>query len=152
MSRDDEALELTGEKIEDRGPVAMLRALTGRLRAQPGLVTYRVIETKTAPSERRGESRRPVHLQSGKIVDLRERFLTEFVFRNRGENGMRLRLAQRVALPRTVLLFDDQSLVLVAASVVWQHGCDAGCRVVAGRLAAEERLMARLKNPYYAVR
>lgn len=91
-------------------------------------------------------------MQSGKILDADERFLTEFIFRDRSEKGVRLRLAQRVALPRSVLLFDDQNGRLFIATVVWQHGCDAGCRVSRERASSPETLLSRLRNPYYAVR
>lgn len=140
---------LQGSKTGRTSAAAVLRAIADRLLARGGAVTYSVVEETV---ERRREGRRPARLQSGKILGSDERFLTEFSFRNRSEKGVRLRLAQRVALPRSILLFDDSSGGLFSAAVVWQHGCDAGCRVSRDRPSASERLLARLRNRYYAVR
>lgn len=127
---------------------ARVRAIAARLLDRPRDVTYSVIEERL---ERRSEQRRPARLQSGKILDSGERFLTEFAFRNRSEAGVRLRLAHRVALPKRILLFDDQCSALRVATVVWQRGCDAGCRLAAGHAPAPEPLLARLRNRYYAI-
>lgn len=117
-----------------------------------GVVTYSVVAESPPASfvERRREARRPVHLQSGKILDGDERFLTEFLYRNRTEGGIRLRLAQRVPLPRSILLYDDQQRVLFAAKVVWQNGVEAGCRM-RGRWPHNGKLLLRMSGPYYSV-
>jgi hypothetical protein len=140
---------LHGSKTLARGGGAWVRAIVGRMIARPGAVTYKIVEETI---ERRREKRRPARLQSGKILDERERFLTEFTFRNRGETGVRLRLAHRVALPRSILLFDDLRGAIFVGAVIWQRGCDAGCRLEAERARSPESLLARLRNPYYAVR
>jgi hypothetical protein len=140
---------LQGSKAGRSSASAIFRAITRRLQARPSAVTYSIIEEMV---ERRREGRRPARLQSGKILDADERFLTEFIFRDRSEKGVRLRLAQRVALPRSVLLFDDQNGRLFIATVVWQHGSDAGCRVSREWATSPETLLSRLRNPYYAVR
>ncbi|WP_155931232.1 PilZ domain-containing protein [Methylosinus trichosporium] len=115
---------------------------------KPREVTYSVVEERL---ERRSDQRRPARLQAGKILDGDERFLTEFVFRNRSEGGVRLRLAHRVVLPKRILLFDDQCAALRVATVVWQRGCDAGCRLATEHAPAPEPLLARLRNRYYAI-
>jgi hypothetical protein len=127
---------------------ALVRAIAARLSEGRPDVTYSVVEERL---ERRSEQRRPARLQAGKVLDSDERFLTEFVFRNRSETGVRLRLAHRVILPRRILLFDDQCAALHVASVVWQRGCDAGCRLSGEHTAVSEPLLARLRNRYYAV-
>jgi hypothetical protein len=127
---------------------ALVRAIASRLLEKPRDVTYSVIEER---QERRSELRRPTRLQSGKILDSGERFLTEFVFRNRSEAGVRLRLAHRVVLPKRILLFDDQCSALHVATVVWQRGCDAGCRLAMEHAPFAEPLLARLRNRYYAI-
>lgn len=140
---------LHGSKSVAGGGGAWVRALVGRMIARPGAVSYKIVDETI---ERRREKRRPARLQSGKILDERERFLTEFTFRNRGETGVRLKLAHRVALPRSILLFDDLRGVVFVGSVIWQRGCDAGCRLEAERAPTPESLLARLRNPYYSVR
>jgi hypothetical protein len=139
---------LHGSKARHARVGALVRAIAGRLLHGPGDVTYSVVEERL---ERRNEARRPARLQSGKILDFGERFLTEFVFRNRSEAGVRLRLAHRVVLPKRVLLFDDQCAALHVATVVWQRGCDAGCRVSVERAPSAEPLLSRLRNPYYSI-
>ncbi|WP_159725975.1 hypothetical protein [Methylosinus sp. Ce-a6] len=117
-----------------------------------GVVTYSVVVESPPASfvERRREARRPAHLQSGKILDDGERFLTEFLYRNRTEGGIRIRLVQRVPLPRSILLYDDHQCALLAASVVWQNGVDVGCRMK-GRWPHNKKLLLRMSGPYYAV-
>lgn len=127
---------------------ALVRAMAARLLRSPGDVTYSVLEERL---ERRSESRRSTRLQSGKILDGGQCFLTEFVFRNRSPAGVLLRLAHRVALPKRILLFDDQCGALHVATVVWQRGCDAGCRISAERAPSTELLLSRLRNPYYSI-
>lgn len=143
---------LLGQKTRRLAPAAWIRAIAGPMLPRPGVVTYTVaFETARKDAERRRELRRTVHLQSGKILDAEERFLTEFQFKNRTEMGIRLRLAQRVALPKSIFLYDDQRLALVAANVVWQHGSDVGCRVSAKAPPSKEKLLTRLRSPYYAI-
>jgi hypothetical protein len=142
---------LLGSKSARRYAPGWIRALVRPVLPRAGVVNYTVDAETTLRVERRGEIRRPVHLQSGKILDVQERFLTEFLFKNRTEVGIRLRLAHRATLPRFIFLYDDQSCALAAASVVWQHGCDVGCRVSRKPLPSKEQLLKRLKSPYYAV-
>lgn len=130
---------------------AWLRSLAGPLLKRPGVVTYVVqSETILAYVERRAATRRTVHLQSGKMLDHADRFLTEFTVRNRTDNGVRLKLARRVQLPRSVVLFDDQQGILLAADVIWRNGADAGLRI-SRRQSLDEKLLKRLEGRYYAV-
>lgn len=144
---------LQGLKAARLGPGAWIYSLARPMLARRGVVTY-TVHSETTPKhiERRREARRPVHLQSGKILDHRDRFLTEFIFKNRTEIGLRLKLARRVSLPKSILLYDDQQGALVAANIVWQHGSDAGCRVSCKPAVLNEKLLTRLRGPYYAVR
>ncbi|CAN2533816.1 hypothetical+protein [Methylocapsa aurea] len=142
---------LQGMKARDIGAGAWMRAFASRMLPREGVVTYSVVvETSASVGERRREARRPVHLQSGKILDGGERFLTEFLYKNRTQGGIRLRLAQRVPLPRSILLYDDQQGALLAANVIWQNGVDAGCRMK-GRWPHNEKLILRMSGPYYSV-
>lgn len=142
---------LHGAKANEISAGAWLRRVTSRMLPREGVVTYSVVvEERPSFVERRREARRPVHLQSGKILDGGERFLTEFLYKNRTGGGIRLRLAQRVPLPRSILLYDDQQGALLAANVVWQSGVDAGCRM-RGRWPHNEKLLLRMSGPYYAV-
>ncbi len=142
---------LNGMKARDMGAGAWLRSVTSRVLPREGVVTYSVV-VEEPPSfiERRREARRPVHLQSGKILDGDERFLTEFLYRNRTGGGIRLRLAQRVPLPRSIILYDDQLGALLSANVIWQNGVDAGCRMK-GRWPHNEKLLLRMSGPYYSL-
>jgi hypothetical protein len=144
---------LEGVKARSVGVNAWFRSATERMLLRKGVVTYSVVAESPSPPfvERRREARRPVHLQSGKILDRGERFLTEFLYRNRTEGGIRLRLARRVPLPRFILLYDDQRRALHAAKVIWQNGADAGCRMK-GCWPHSEKLLRRMSGPYYAVR
>ncbi len=150
---------LQGLKAGRLGPGAWIYSFASPMLARRGVVTYSV-HFETTPKfdatardvERRREARRPVHLQSGKILDHKDRFLTEFIFKNRTETGIRLKLARRVTLPKSILLYDDQQGALVAANIVWQRGSDAGCRISRMPALANEKLLTRLRGPYYAVR
>lgn len=143
---------LRGLKAVRSGPGAWICSATTPLLGRRGVVTYSVLSEAPKPAERRCEVRRQVHLQSGKILVHKDRFLTEFTFKNRTQAGIRLKLARRVALPKAILLYDDQQNLLLAASVVWQNGGDAGCRISRRPIRLNDSLLARLKGPYYAVR
>ncbi len=129
-----------------------LFSLLGSIRKRQGVPTYAVLsETQPKPIERRAETRRSARLQSGKVLNQQDQFLTEFSFRNRTSVGVQLRLAKRVCLPKLVKLYDDSGDALIAARVVWQRGADVGCRIKCASLVASEKLRSRLRGRYYAV-
>lgn len=152
VSANRKKMRLEGLKAPRLVPGAWLSSVARPMLARHGVVTYSVLSETAKPAERRAEPRRPVHLQSGKILGHKNRFLTEFLFKNRTRIGIRVKLARGVPLPKTVLLFDDQQGVLLAADVVWQHGSDAGCRLSHKPMRLDDKLLARLRGPYYAVR
>jgi hypothetical protein len=120
--------------------------------AKQGIVTYTVL-SESGPKfvERRSEVRRSIRLQSGKVLNDKDQFLTEFIFRNRTRVGIQLKLATRVSLPRLVQLYDDRQDELIVARVIWQNGGNVGCRVAHVAPGSKEKLIARLRERYYAV-
>jgi hypothetical protein len=102
--------------------------------------------------DRRREARRRVHLRSGKILAQSERFLVDCGIRNQSRLGMQLRLANRVAIPKDILLFDDSCETLVRAEVIWRRGEIVGCRILETSVARGAELARKLRKPFYAVR
>lgn len=131
---------------------ALLSMVAKPMLAKQGIVTYTVL-SESGPKfvERRSEARRSIRLQSGKVLNDKDQFLTEFIFRNRTRVGIHLKLATRVSLPKLVQLYDDRRGELIVARVIWQNGEDVGCRVAHVASGSKERLIARLRERYYAV-
>jgi hypothetical protein len=143
---------LRGLRTAQGFPGALLSLIAKPMLAKQGIVTYAVLsESRPKFVERRAEVRRPVRLQSGKVLNGKDQFLTEFIFRNRTRFGIQLKLATRAALPKLVQLYDDRQGVLIIARVIWQNGGDVGCRVNYAASALNEKLIARLRERYYAV-
>lgn len=132
----------------DRGRAAQFFRIGGAAR---GVVTYSVENVPVTTSNRRREKRRDVRLQSGKIIDQGEQFVVECLFRNIGETGCMLRLRKSIGLPNRIRVYDDVAREILSLLVVWRRGPDIGCRIIAPRRAASERLMKRLEGPFYAV-
>lgn len=127
--------------------------LNSRRLAQRGFVSYCVIgETRKGDEDRRKEHRRPVRLQSGKVIDGKGRFLVDCLFRNRAASGSLLRLCRHIQLPARFVLYDDNSRTAALATLAWQRGCEAGCRLSFFEPAFGERLRNRFDRRYYAVR
>jgi hypothetical protein len=96
-----------------------------------GEVTYAEVQPAARPSGRdmRVEQRRRTRLRSGKIVDLRNRFLCDCLLHDRSLGGLRVRLVQDVALPARIRIYDDEAHGLIAADIVWRRGRDLGIRM-----------------------
>jgi hypothetical protein len=103
-------------------------------------------------ADSRAAARRRTRLRSGKVLDSANRFLIECAVHDRSEQGARLRLAEVVALPESLRLFDDERQQVREMTLVWRRGHDIGVRWVGAAeipLAPSE-LMA-LRGKYYAV-
>lgn len=118
-----------------------------------GGFTFTVIEAPPEPSDRRRAPRQRTRLRSGKIVDLKGRFLTECLWHDLSRRGGRLRVPTGCVLPDAIQVYDDQTGELYRASVLWQREREAG---VALRPAADDdrsrMVAAELRRKYYAVR
>jgi hypothetical protein len=103
-------------------------------------------------ADSRAAARRRTRLRSGKVLDSANRFLIECAVHDRSEEGARLRLAEIVALPEGLRLFDDEQQHVREIALVWRRGHDIGVRW-AGRAEiplSPSELMA-LRGKYYAV-
>jgi hypothetical protein len=143
---------LRGLRASRGFPGALMSLLAKPILAKRGVVLYSVLaESRPKFIERRAEARQPVRLQSGKVLNSKGQFLTEFIFRNRTRVGIQLKLAKRISLPKLVQLYDDRGGRLITARVIWQHGGDVGCRVTHAATVPSESLITRFRERYYAV-
>lgn len=123
-------------------------ALLNRWRARPCAGSG----SNRGPSlDRRREKRRRVRLNWGKALNVAERFLCDCLIVNRSAGGARLRLARRIALPKTFLFFDDVAGALYAAEVVWRQGELVGCLLAREPLRDRKEVVKRMANRYYAL-
>jgi hypothetical protein len=144
MTKNDDIFILDGLKVEE-GKFGRAFFMRGR----KGFATYTV---RTLPSDRRVEKRLAVRLQSGKVLDVEGRFLSDFLFVNRGGGGVRILLAQRLAMPKKIWLYEDLAQTCRGADVVWQNNNMVGCRFRPWEIALDERLLRRFRTKYYALR
>jgi hypothetical protein len=115
-------------------------------------VSYSIVkETEHPRKERRQVARARTQLSSGKILDLNGCFLTECALRNKTANGVHLRLMREVSIPERIHFYDDSLCCLSVLLVIWRKQNEIGCRVLQARQAADFRLLARFKNPFYAM-
>lgn len=143
---------LQGLRIGRALAATWFSSLAGPMLARRGVVTYTARSEQALKfAERRSEARHKVRLQSGKVLDHEDRFVTECIFDNRTRVGLHLKLATGVLLPKLVQVYDDQEGALITVRVMWQRGRDAGCRVTSGPRVSNRRLIARLRGRYYAV-
>lgn len=142
---------LQGLRIGHSSAATWISSLAGPMLAKRGIVTYATLSEQRLSIERRTEVRRRVHLRSGKILNCKNQFLTECLFKNRTRFGTHLQLAVHVPLPRSIQLYDDHQSTLVNARVIWQRGRNAGCRVMSASNGSNEKLIGRLGGRYYAV-
>lgn len=119
-----------------------------RLRRK-GVVLYERIDS--SPAERRQEKRRAVRLNWGKTLDGGDRFLCECLIVNRGDGGVRLRLARALVIPARFQLFDDGDGLLYAARLVWRRGQEVGCRLARAPTPGKPQVLRRMRGPYYAL-
>jgi len=79
----------------------------------------------------RAEPRQRVRLQTAKVSDERNNFLTFAQFFDRSANGARLRIAEAIVLPRKIRLYDEASNQTCDATIAWQRGQEIGVRIKA---------------------
>ncbi len=97
--------------------------------------------------------RRRTRLRSGKVVGADGQFVAECLIANRSAQGGLMRLPPRLALPARILVYDDQSGDLLAATVVWRRDRDVGLRFGAPERDARFRAIAdSMRRKFYAVR
>lgn len=146
----------------------MRPAVAARRVAAPGLgrddFTYTVVAAcvATEPAapgageqgeERRGTLRRRTRLRSGKVVGPDGLFVVECLIANRSAQGGLLRLPSVLALPPRILLYEDQTGELAAATVVWRRGRDLGIRFSPADRGERHRAIAdSMRRKFYAVR
>ncbi len=116
--------------------------------------TYAVIEeAPSAGGERRRAVRRRTRLRSGKVVGADGQFVIECLLANRSSQGGLLRLPAPMALPARILVYDDQSGDLLAATVIWRRDRDFGLRFAApDRTPRLQAIADSMRRKFYAVR
>lgn len=124
--------------------------------AAPSLAefTYAVIrEPVVTGGERRAVVRRRTRLRSGKVVGADGQFVVECLIANRSTQGGLMRLPAAIPLPARILIYDDQSGELLAATVVWRRDRDVGLRFGEPERTARFRAIAdSMRRKFYAVR
>ena len=117
--------------------------------------TYAVLREPVAPhiyGERRDGCRRRTRLRSGKIIDADGHFVVECLIANRSASGGMLRLPGSMALPGRILLYDDQSGELQAASVIWRRDREIGIRFTPVHRSERHRAIAdSMRRKFYAM-
>lgn len=135
-----------------RPPVVAARRIEAD-RASRGDFTYEVIAAPAAAGERRAAVRHRTRLRSGKVVGADGRFVVECLLANRSSQGGLLRLPSPLALPDRILVYDDQSGDLLAATVIWRRGRDHGLRFATpARTAWFQAIANSMRRKFYAVR
>ena len=119
--------------------------------------TYRVLsdaERTGAAGDRRGSARQRTRLRSGKLVARDGRFLTECLIYNRSALGCLLRLPGPLALPATLLVYDDQADCLLQATVIWRRDREVGIRFTqpTGDTTRHQAIADSMRRKFYAVR
>jgi hypothetical protein len=139
--------------------MTVVPAVVARRVAEPGApstgeFTYAVIrEPVVAGGERRAVVRRRTRLRSGKVVGADGQFVVDCLIANRSLQGGLMRLPRAVALPARILVYDDHSGDLLAATVVWRRDRDVGLRFGEPERDARFRAIAdSMRRKFYAVR
>jgi hypothetical protein len=146
----EDSLRLSGPKASRR-----IRELAAR-----GQVAY--IYAIDSPRSRAGDAefvdrrigdRRGVRLQSGKLLDMRRRFLCECLVRDRSPTGLRLALGRECRIPNEFYFFDDETQALVRLSVAWRRSLTVGVRMVCNHAepAIESQVRAIMRGKFYAI-
>jgi hypothetical protein len=78
--------------------------------------------------DKRSEPRWRTRLQSGRILDSRNRVLTDCQVHDRSSRGAQLRIPVNATLPSRFRFFDDVAKQLFEVQLAWQRGQDAGVR------------------------
>ena len=116
--------------------------------------TYAVLkEPAGGGGERRAAVRQRTRLRSGKVVGADGRFVVECLLANRSSQGGLLRLPSPLALPPRILVYDDQSGDLLAATIIWRRDRDFGLRFTPPERTARFQAIAdSMRRKFYAVR
>ena len=103
--------------------------------------------------DRRIGERRDVRLRSGKLLDMRRRFLCECLVRDRSMAGLRLTLGRDCRVPREIYFFDDETHELVRLTVAWRRSLTVGVRIFRNHAepAIESQVRAMMRGKFYAV-
>ena len=139
------------------GPTASRR---GRDLASRGQVAYICTIDSRRPRSRVGEfvnrrigDRRDVRLRSGKLVDMRRRFLCECLVRDRSMTGLRLALGRDCGIPREFYFFDDETHDLIRLTVAWRRSLTVGARISrdGAEPEIESQIRAIMRGKFYAI-
>lgn len=116
--------------------------------------TYAVLrEPVISGGERRVTVRRRTRLRSGKVIGADGQFVSECLIANRSSQGGLMRLPTSLALPDRILVYDDQSGDLIAATIIWRRDRDVGLRFGAPEPMARLASIAdSMRRKFYAVR
>lgn len=101
--------------------------------------------------ERRGERRRLQRLNWGKVITIREAFLSECIIANLTSKGACLRIMQEVHIPDYFLLYIDVSGAVLEGGVIWRHGYELGCKFADAPYIATSALSRRMRAKYYGI-
>jgi hypothetical protein len=103
--------------------------------------------------DRRIGDRREVKLRSGKLLDMRRRFLCECLIRDRSLTGLRLTLGRDCRIPREFYFFDDETHELVRLTVAWRRSLTVGVRMFRNHAEAlvEAQVRATMRGKFYAI-
>jgi hypothetical protein len=119
--------------------------------ARSGQVAYWAAPTRAR--EPRGGTRARARLRSAKILDASHRFLSECRVHDSSTGGLRLALQRNVGLPQRLLVHDDESGDVRAATLVWRRGAEVGVRWAGEPTRPLKRSECfALKERYYAMR
>jgi hypothetical protein len=88
-------------------------------------------QTAGVGGSKRSEPRWRTRLQSGRILDSRNRVLTDCQVHDRSSHGARPRIPVIATLPSRFRFFDDIAKQLFEVQLAWQRGQDAGIRFLA---------------------
>jgi hypothetical protein len=115
------------------------------------LVTYSVTaRPQSRGDEKRREQRRRTRLRAGKILDRRNRFLTDATIFDRSCGGLRLRLPLDFDVPDLFHFFDEEIESIFVARVAWRNRLVLGVRR-GPWVAATPRQIAALRGKFYAI-
>src|ERR1700733_460213 len=130
----------------------------GRKIAGPGGVAHFGVSRGGRPPESprandRAHARERTRLRSAKLLDEAYRFLCEGRICDRSRNGLRLALAQDVALPPQLALHIDETSEVREAKGIWRRGATIGIRLHSAAPADALRPCDRhaLRERYYAI-
>lgn len=101
--------------------------------------------------ERRGEKRLIKRLKWGKILSIRNEFISECQIANQTSAGARLRVIKLVYIPRLFILFDDNTEALLEGEVIWRNGMELGCKLSAQPPKARCVIARRMCSRFYGL-